>query len=79
MSNTANTNTGTGPAPPYNEGPPSMAELIAEITMLRNTVNHLRTRVNEQAAAAPNPAPTVHTGRDPGESLKPPKPEPFRG
>ncbi|KAF4339823.1 gag poly [Fusarium beomiforme] len=78
-SNSARPNTaGSGPAPPYSEGPPSNAEMMAEITALRNLVNRLQVQANERAAA-PAPAPTVHTGRDPGESLKPPKPEPFRG
>ncbi|KAF6527467.1 hypothetical protein HZS61_010511 [Fusarium oxysporum f. sp. conglutinans] len=66
----------TGPAPPYTGAPPSMAEMMAEIHQMRSTINTLRARVNEQPTAS---AQTNNTGRDPGEALKPPKPEPFKG
>ena len=66
-----------GPAPPYTGAAPSTAELMAEIQQLRNTVNTLRARVNEQPAAATQHAPRPE--RDLGEALKPPKPEPFTG
>ncbi|KAG7404586.1 hypothetical protein Forpi1262_v018477 [Fusarium oxysporum f. sp. raphani] len=66
----------TGPAPPYTGAPPSMAEMMAEIHQMRSTINTLRARVNEQPTAS---AQTGNAGRDPGEALKPPKPEPFKG
>lgn len=53
-----------------------MAEMMAEIHQMRSTINTLRARVNEQPTAS---AQTNNTGRDPGEALKPPKPEPFKG
>ncbi|KAF5266391.1 hypothetical protein FOXYS1_2772 [Fusarium oxysporum] len=75
MSNNAN-----GPAPPYTGAPPSNAEVAAEVQQLRNTTRGLQARVNEQQNAAPagNSA-NESRGRDLGEALKPPKPEPFKG
>jgi hypothetical protein len=57
-----------------------MAEMMAELHQLRNTIRNLQARVNEQDAASAAAAPThPQGGRDIGEALKPPKPEPFKG
>ncbi|EWZ34050.1 hypothetical protein FOZG_12066 [Fusarium oxysporum Fo47] len=76
MSSNANTRL----APPYTGVLPSTAELIAEVQQLCNTICNLQTRVNKQQNAAPaNNSGNKPRGRDLGEALKPPKPEPFKG
>ncbi|KAF5239466.1 hypothetical protein FANTH_9941, partial [Fusarium anthophilum] len=69
-----------GPAPPYTGEPPSLAEIIAEIHQLRNTIRNMEARASERDAA---PAGNAHSNpqaeRDIREALKPPKPEPFKG
>jgi hypothetical protein len=75
MSTNANNN---GPAPPYEGTPPSNAEMMAELHLLRNTVRTLQGRINDMPAAQPAPNPMQYR-RDLGESIKPPLPEPFRG
>ncbi|CEF83185.1 unnamed protein product [Fusarium graminearum] len=71
-------NVNNAPASPYTGPPPSNAEMMAELQMLRNTVRTLQARVNEPPAAAP-PAPSVDNQRDLGEVIKPTTPEPFKG
>ncbi|EXM14729.1 hypothetical protein FOTG_16875 [Fusarium oxysporum f. sp. vasinfectum 25433] len=71
-------NANTGLAPPYTGAPPSNAKVAAEIQQLCNTIRTLQARVNEQQSAAPANTGEPR-GRDIGEALKPPKPEPFTG
>lgn len=67
------------PAPPYTGAPPSNAEMAAEVQQLRNTINTLRAQMNARPAVNNEGGNHEHRERDPGEALKPPKPEPFRG
>ncbi|OBS16188.1 hypothetical protein FPOA_27686 [Fusarium poae] len=71
-------NANNAPAPPYTGPPPSNAEMMAELQLLRNTVRTLQARVSEAPATAP-PGPPVDNQRDLGEIVKPTPPEPFKG
>ncbi|OBS15594.1 hypothetical protein FPOA_20713 [Fusarium poae] len=71
-------NTNNAPAPPYTGPPPSTAEMMAELQLLRNTVRTLQARVTELPAVAP-PVNPVDNQRDLGEVIKPTPPEPFKG
>ena len=64
-------------SPPAYNTPPSNAEVATEVQQLRNLVNQLRTQVQSQGQQAP--AIQQDGGRDPGEAVKPPQPEPFNG
>ncbi|KAF5686552.1 gag poly [Fusarium circinatum] len=70
----------TGPAPPYTGTPPSNAETAAKVQQLRNLVRTLQAQMNnQQNAATGNNGGSKQRGRDLGEALKLPKPEPFKG
>lgn len=68
---------GGAPAPPAYTTPPSNAEMATEVQQLRALVQTLQRQVQNQPAVAP--AATTNNDRDPGETIKPPKPEPFDG
>ncbi|SCO33848.1 uncharacterized protein FFNC_03474 [Fusarium fujikuroi] len=67
------------PAPPYTGAPPSNAEMAAKVQQLRNTIYNLQAQINLRPATTNKGGNHKHRRRDPGEALKPPKPEPFKG